>query len=170
MHHQAQPASKLIDVFDIRTEFQVILVGPDGLRIMNLGPNVITNSGRSNMAHLFAGHDVANRSALSIKVGDAGHNPLSPSEPVVANSSDTALFGSVVITKSLSFEFPDGENANRVTFTATIGTNEANGSGSQAISEVGIFDLAGRMLSHKTFGLITKTEIFGLQFRYSFLF
>lgn len=164
-------AQNFMDAFYPGTELQVLMIqGGQIVEAIDLGSNTITNLGRANMAHLWAGDDVTNRAVYSMKLGDAGHNPSNPVEALATSPTDTDLFGSEIIEKVLSFEFPDGDSANRVTFTAEVTSEEANGGGAQAISEIGLYDVTGRMLSHKTFGLITKTSVFGLLFRYSFIF
>lgn len=159
------------DRLALRTAVELCIVNRRGQVVERrlLGENVITTGGRANMSHLLAGDDVTNRSVSRLRLGDAGHDPINPVQALPVSPTDTDLFGNLVIEKSTSHEFPDGEDGGRVTFTASIGVDEANGPGAQAISEVGLFDLTGRMMTHKTFGLITKTSVFGIVFRYSIL-
>lgn len=134
------------------------------------GKNIIVLQGRANMAHLLAGDDVGNRKVTTMKVGDSGHEPSSPTTPKLVSVNDTDLFGAVVISKPTDFSFPNGAEANVVQFEVTIDGDEANGAGSQAISEVGLYDTTDRMMAHRAFGLITKTEDFGLVFRWKVIF
>ncbi len=154
-----------------RTEIVLEVRHADGrVETFDLGGNIITNLGRSNMAHLLAGDDVANRRVHSAKFGDGGHNPNNPTQPLLPTSSDVALFGDTIIEKQLEYEFPDGVAGTKVAFRCTVDEDEGNGAGAQAYSEVGLYDLDGRMLTHKTFGLITKSSAFSLALRYTILF
>jgi len=156
---------------NIHTDITITLFNKFGVvKIINVGENVITYPGRSNMAHLFAGDDVANRRVHQFKFGNGGHNPIDPTQSLATSPSDTELFGDLVIAKTASYSFPNGDSGNKVMFEATIEENEGNGTGVQALSEVGLYDVEGRMLSHKTFGLITKSADLGVLFHYSFLF
>lgn len=163
---------RLEDSFHINTFVEVALRGSDGhlTEFRPLGHNTITHLGRANMAHLFAGDDVANRSVHEFRFGDGGHVPSNPVLAVPTAAVDTDLYGDTIITKLVSYNFPDGASAGKVAFECEISANEGNGTGSQPYSEVGLFDTQGRMLAHKAFGLITKSEAIGLAFRYSFLF
>lgn len=137
---------------------------------IDLGSNVITNLGRSNMAHLLAGDDVADRRVSVVKFGNGGHNPESPTTALIPTTSDTELGGDVIITKSVTYTFPDGNNGTKVMFEATVEADEGNGDGAQAYSEVGLFDLEDRMLTRKCFGLITKSDQFSIRIQYTILF
>lgn len=156
----------------ITTNVSAELVDRDGnvIETIDFGSNVITYLGRSNMAHLLAGDDTANRIASTLKCGDGGHDPLDPTTPLGVDASDTDLYGTEIISKSVTYDFPDGSSGGKVRFTAEIASNEGNGSGSQAYSEVGLYDLDDRMIAHRTFGLITKSEAFGIIWRWSFIF
>lgn len=159
------------DSIKFNTKVEAVLVDKEGneIEIIDLGHNVITYVGRSDMAHLLAGDDSANRIVNSIKCGDGGHNPLDPTQALPVSASDVALFGSEIIEKNTSYDFPDGSSGSRVRFTAEVGSNEGNGTGTQAYSEVGLYDLDGRMMAHKTFGLITKSEAFGIIWRWTII-
>lgn len=159
------------DGFELLTKVEAVLVGKDGkeLKTIDLGHNVITYVGRSDMAHLLAGDDSANRIVNSIKCGDGGHNIADPTQALPVSASDVALFGSEIIEKLTSYDFPDGSSGSRVRFTAEVASNEGNGSGTQAYSEVGLYDLDGRMMAHKTFGLITKSDAFGIIWRWTII-
>lgn len=154
------------------TNVSAELVDKDGnvIETIDFGSNVITYLGRSNMAHLLAGDDTANRVASTIKCGDGGHDPGDPTVPLAVDVSDTDLYGTEIIAKTVSYDFPDGSSGGKVRFTAEVAANEGNGSGSQAYSEVGLYDLADRMIAHRSFGLITKSEAFGIIWRWTFIF
>lgn len=160
------------DRFCPRTELQLVITdlrtGKE--RTVFLGENVITDLGRANMAHLLAGDDSANRIVSQVRFGDGGHDPQNPTQPLAPSATDTDLFGTTIITKATSFDYPDGESGTKVRFTATVASNEGNGAGSQAYSEVGLYDPTGRMMTHKTFGLVTKSEAFSITLNYTILF
>lgn len=155
----------------VHGHLELILRYTDGtVTHLDLGENVITTQGRSNMAHLLANDDVANRTVTQAKFGDAGHNPSTPTVPLPANPADVALFGATVITKTVTPSFPDGAGGSKVMFSCSISTEEGNGGGSQGYSEVGLYDVTGRMMTHKTFGLITKSNAFSITLQYTILF
>lgn len=162
---------KLVDHIGLHTDVELIFT-KDGKIIgrKRLGENIVVAQGRSNMAHLLAGDDVSNRKVFEVRLGDAGHNPSDPTQPLPVLTSDSDLFGSLVITKPVSTDYPDGANANKVRFTATVSESEGNGSGYQAISEYGLYDATGRMMTHKTSGLITKSNAFGITIRWTIIF
>ena len=135
-----------------------------------VGSNIITDSGKSNMAHLLVGDDTANRQVITMAWSDEGHNPLSPTSPTPPLATNTELYGDTILSKSVTYSFPAGSSGTSVQLEASIEENEGNGSGSQAYSEVGLFDVTGRLIGHKTFGLITKTNAFGMIFRYTIQF
>lgn len=157
---------------EVLTQLEVDIIDLDGnvVETIDFGENVIVDQGRANMSHLLAGDDVTNRKVYKMIFGDEGHDPADPITPLPAQSTDTALFGTEILEKILAYEFPDGAEAGKVTFTCTIAAGEGNGGGTQAYSEIGAFDVTDRMLTHKTFGLITKSDQFGLSWRYSFTF
>jgi hypothetical protein len=128
----------------------------------DLGKNLIVLQGSANMSHLLAGDDVANRIVTTIAVGSAGHDPLNPTQALPVSTADTALFSSPVISLSTTYSFPNGSEGGQVMFSATIEANQANGTGTQAISEYGLFDINNRMLTHKSSGLISKDSDFGI--------
>lgn len=159
------------ETLKVQTKIELILSAHgEEFLVLDLGSNIVTDLGRSDMAHLIAGDSVSNRKVSEVKFGDGGHNPSSPTQALVPTAADTDLYGDEVISKVTSFEFPDGANGTRVTFTATIAENEGNGSGAQPYSEVGLYDLDGRMLTHKCFGLITKSDAFAMSIRYTIAF
>lgn len=154
-----------------KTKLELWLKYEDGhSEVVLLGENVVTDLGRSNMAHLLAGDDTTNRKVYSVKFGDGGHSPGDPTQPLIPTASDSALYGNEVIEKVVSYSFPDGIAGTKVMFSATIAEGEGNGGGAQAYSEVGLYDLAGRMLTHKCFGLITKSNAFSMTLQYTILF
>ncbi len=160
---------KLIDNVVMKGRLELFITNKYGkiMKRMNLGDNIVTNQGRSNLAHLLAGDETTDRIVDNLKAGDGGHDPLNPTVPLPVDASDTALFGTLIISKTTTYDFPDGATGYRVRFTADILPAEGNGTGSQEYSEVGLYDVTGRMMTHKTFGLITKTADFGLSFRYT---
>lgn len=160
------------DAMEVEGLLEADIIFADGrTETINFGKNVITVQGRSNMAHLFAGNDVANRMVSLFRFGDEGHEIATPTQPKPVSTSDTDLFGSLIIEKAASVEFPDGASGTKVRFTCSISDLEGNGdSNGQAWSEVGLYDLTGRMMTHKTFGLITKSTAFGIAWRYTILF
>lgn len=155
-----------------KTKVEMWLVSPSGvvLDYIDLGENIITTQGRSNMAHLIAGDDSANRIVTSFKFGDAGHSPSDPTQALPVLAADTDLYGNEILEKLVTYTFPDGSGGNSVRFEAEIAADEGNGSGSQAYSEIGIYDVQGRMMTHRTFGLITKSAAFGILWRYRLIF
>lgn len=161
--------------FPVHTHLEFVLRDAEGnhLKTVDLGENIITDAGRANMAHLLAGNDVSNRAVIKIKFGDGGHVPNNPTVPLTPSAADLTLYGTIIIEKIASYDFPDGEASTKVRFSATVSVDEGNGtddSGSQAYSEVGLFDAVGRLLTHKTFGLITKSNAFSLTINYTILF
>jgi hypothetical protein len=160
----------LLSKFLVKTHVEIVLRGEGWERVIPLGENVITDLGRSNMAHLLAGDDVASRKVTQVKFGDGGHQPADPTQPIPPSSGDTDLFGVEIIAKTVSSDYPDGEAGTKVRFTATVGAEEGNGAGTQPYSEVGLYDITGRMLTHKTFGLITKSNSFSFAVNYVILF
>jgi len=157
----------------LRGFLEVVKVDPQGRDVeqLYLGENIITYQGRSNMAHLLAGDETVDRIVSELRCGDGGHDPGDPTTPLPPSAADTDLFGTLIITKAVTYDFPDGVNGMRVRFTADVAANEGNGTGNQAYSEVGLYDAFGapttnRMMTHMTFGLITKSDAFGLSFRY----
>lgn len=139
--------------------------------VWDLGKNIIVLQGSANMSHLLAGDDVANRIVTQVSLGSAGHNPEEPTQALPVSVGDTALFcGTPVITIPTTYSFPNGSEGGQVMFSATIGANQANGTGSQAISEYGLFDVTNRMLCHRTSGLITKSIDFGILLQWTILY
>lgn len=163
---------KEIDNFEADTNISITLIKKSGdVKVIDLGPNTITSLGRANMAHLIAGDDVANRMITTIKFGDGGHNPSFPTQPVTTSPSDTDLYGNLILEKITSYSYPAGSSGGKVMFTASVDFAEGNGvSGSQAYSEVGLYDEQDRMITHKSFGLISKSEAFSLTINYTLLF
>jgi hypothetical protein len=163
---------RFVDRARPRTELQLVITDhrTGKSRAIFLGENIITDLGRSNMAHILAGDDAANRIVTEVRFGDGGHTVGDPTTPLAPSASDTDLNGSTIIVKATSFDFPDGSGGSKVRFTATVAANEGNGSGSQAYSEVGLYDQTGRMMTHKTFGLVTKSDAFSIAINYTILF
>jgi hypothetical protein len=156
----------------IATHLRATLLFVDGRppQVLDLGANLIAIQGRSNMAHLWGNDDLPNRVPTTLSFGSAGHDPLNPTQALPVNSTDTSLFSAVTISKTVTSSFPAGAGGTEVQFNATVQPTEGNGTGAQAYSELGLFDLTGRMLTHKTFGLITKSTAFGIAWTYVFLF
>ena len=99
--------------------------------------------------------------------GTGGHDPVAPTEAVEPTPSDEklALPLGVLEEKTVTVLYPDDM---RVTFIATIEQDEANG---QPISEVGLFSAEyGIMFSRKTFGMLTKSDLFAFEFQYTIVF
>ena len=163
---------RLTDIFLVDTIVEVAKRRGDGSLspFRRLGPNTIVNIGRVNMAHLWAGDDAANRSVHEFRFGGEGHVPSNPTQAQPTAATDTSLYGPTIISKLASHSYPDGSSVGKVSFECEILANEGNGVGAQPYSEVGLYDAQDRLLAHKTFGLITKSEAIGLVFRYSFIF
>lgn len=142
----------------------------DGSADIVVSENTVVNFARSGMAHLIAGDNVANYVINSMEFGDGGHNISNPSQPLATSVTDTGLFGSSVITKGVSISFPDGPTGTKVMFSSTILNGEANGAGSQEISEAVLNMGNGQIFAHKTFGLITKTSLISLTFNWTIIF
>ena len=59
-------------------------------------------------------------------------------------------------------------DANTIEFSAMLADDEANGSGSQVLSDLGLYNAAGNlMIARKTFGQITKTSSISITFRWT---
>lgn len=159
------------DKYEIKTKVEALIVDKNGnlVNTIDLGENVITYLGRSDMAHLLGGDDTANRVVSSIKCGDGGHEPLDPTQALPVSAADTGLYGATIISKATTYDFPDGASGGKIRFTAEVASNEGNGTGVQAYSEVGLYDLADRIMAHKTFGLITKSDAFGIIWRWTII-
>jgi len=132
--------------------------------------NLVVNSARSNMKDIVAGENTATKIVTKMKFGDGGHNPLIPTEAIPPTVSDEDIFGAEVITKNVTHTFPDGPTGTKVMFSATIETGEGNGTGSQAITEAVLQCPDDTIYSHKTWGLITKTNAFAIQFDWTLIF
>ena len=92
-----------------------------------------------------------------------------------SNSAYTAL-GLAVETLSganhhtPATSYPSGSGGNQILFETTLEGYEANGSGTQGVSEMGLYDATGRLMARKTFGLQTKSAVFALDFDWRFDF
>lgn len=163
---------RLDDPHPVQTDISLVL-SLEGVPFAEipLGSNIITNLGRSAMAHLLAGDSPSSLAVTLVTFGDGGHDPSAPTQALPPAPTDVALFGNTIISKATSFSFPDGSSGTKVQFTATVAEDEGNGtSGAQAYSEVGLKNVSGQLISHKTFGLITKSDAFALTINYTILF
>lgn len=138
--------------------------------------NLVVRKARSSMAHLIAGDNVTDYYVAQMRFGQGGHDPSNPTVPIPPSVDDTDLFDPIAgsdATQPVTYEFPEGPEGTKVTFSATIPADcDINGTppAGQAISEAGLFSANGNMFAHKTFGLITKTEEFALTFRWTIVF
>lgn len=147
-------------------------LSPKGLvlDVWSLGKNVITLQGSANFSHLSVGDDVGNRVIATVSFGDAGHNPTNPTQALPVSVADTGLFGDTVASLPVTSSYPNGSEGGQVMLSATLGSSQGNGTGSQAISEYGLFDVVSRMLTHRSSGLITKTSEFGILLQWTLLY
>jgi len=122
------------------------------------GKNIVCNGGRTALSHLFAGDDVVNQQIVNIEFGDATG---------VVDIADTALFGSLIITKPVTPSFPASTT---VVFTGTVGQFEGNGSGSQVYQEAALLTGNGTFATHRAFGSITKDNTVVLLATWTFVF
>lgn len=113
------------------------------------GDNLVVNGGRAAIAHCVAGDDIANQSVTGMTFGDGSGSVA---------VTDTGLFGTTIINKSVTYNFPSVSPPTQVAFVATVGQFEGNGSGSQDYREAGLLTGANALWSHKVFGLIQKTS------------
>lgn len=143
------------------------------------GRNLVVFGGRSAAAHLFAGdtqNDGQGRWVKYISVGTGGamndQNGLPTRGKGEVLGAESLYSGSPLIQKSVSYDFPLGDNGNQVRFSIDLLESEANASNGdgQPISEVGLVGADGTFLAHKTFGIITKTPSLGLTIRWTLIF
>jgi hypothetical protein len=118
----------------------------------------------------YPGVDVTSMSQLALtrmKWGTGGHDPLNPTIAIPPDASDERLAAPIIapVFKPVIVDYTD---LMQVRFTATLEQSEANGLG---ISEVGLFtESFDLMFCRKTFGMLSKTNAFAFEFRYTIIF
>lgn len=173
-------AIELTDDFGIKGSLEVIKsLASTGAEIERFEDhNMVVNGGRSGMAHLWAGQWFTGPPTGYVnlmKFGDRGHDTSDATLAKTTQVTRTQLFCQdearpIIITKSVTTDFPDGDSGTKVRFTCTVGASEGNGTGRQGYSEAGLYRVDGLLAAHKPFGLITKTPEFILTFRWTFKF
>lgn len=130
--------------------------------------NLIVTSGRAAMAVLLSGDDEAPdlRTMGAMAWGDGGVNPGAPLAPLPPQPSDSGL-ANELLRKQLGSGDHDFPSSTTVRFIATIEQNELNG---QGVSEAALFTKDGVLFARKTFAVLTKTEDFEFEFRWSIIF
>jgi hypothetical protein len=140
--------------------------------------NLVVNAGRTGMAHMWAGEWFTgpNLGYVNLmKFGDRGYDITDPTLPKSTDVTRTQLFCEdesrpIIISKAVTVDWPDGTDGTKVRFSCTINANEGNGTGRAGYSEAAMYRADGVFASHKTFGVITKTNEFILTFRWTFQF
>lgn len=125
------------------------------------GENIVVNLGRSSLAHLLAGDSVDNHKVVGMRFGDGATAPT---------VNDTGLAGALIIEKSTTYDFPDGDSGLKVRFTAVVGADEGNGSGSQEYKEACLVKGNGDIFSRKVSGTITKDNTVVLTAIWTYIF
>lgn len=136
------------------------------------GHNIVVNNGRNALARIIGGDTslgaLVDWTVDTIKFGDGGHDPADPTIMETVDVTDAGLYGSTLITKSVTVTFPA---TRQVQFSATIDTSEGNGSGTQEYSEAGLyFDSGTTMFAHKAFGYVVKNSTIRLTATWLFTF
>ena len=120
--------------------------------IMNQEKNLVVNDFFEIIVGLFSGD--ASKQITTLKLGSGGvinsvlqdpnvtDNDLYT--PLYEETTPTSVVVETILEKSISYNF-------------TIDTTEANGTGAEVYSEMGLFSVDGTMFSRKTFLEIVKT-------------
>jgi hypothetical protein len=153
--------------------FKLYAWGPNGTLVDYVeGHNIVVNGGRNALSRLIGGDTslgaLADWTVDTIKFGDGGHNPSDPTEMIAVDVTDSDLYGSIIISKSVTTIFPA---TRQVQFSATVETSEGNGSGTQEYSEAGLYyDSGTTMFAHKSFGYVVKNSTIRLTATWLFTF
>lgn len=154
------------DHMPVKGSLEIVKVYPDGSEeSLEEGPNLIVTDGREIVVELLSGDDAGadNKIITQIAWGDGGHVVASPTQAIPPQPSDAGLSNELLRKNLISHDFPE---TTTVRFVGLVDQTELNNIG---ISEVGLFSKDGKMFARKTFGLITKTADFSLEFRWRIL-
>lgn len=131
--------------------------------------NAIVNGARIALGKLTTTAD-ANYKITTMKFGTGGHvtgDILTPIEPSLADSNlETVVFSKTIATW---YYEPTGVETS-VRFQVTMEKTQANGSGTTAYTEAGLFCANGTLFARETFPAIVKTENRRIIFDWTILF
>jgi hypothetical protein len=129
-----------------------------------IGDNLVLNRAKTQMSHLFVGHQATTRYVNRMVFGTGGHQPGDTSSPINPTPDDTQLDSSILTKALSSFVF---ESTTSVTCIAFVLEGEGNGF---TITESGLLCGDNTLAARRTFGGLSKTSDFVFEFRHTILF
>lgn len=140
-----------------RGELTIKCIDKNGNEYIYDTPNTIVFDARDIMASLLVGDDVANLKIAKLGVG---------LDATLPERADVSLANELLKVDIIGYTFPE---PGHVEITAILDyTSAANG---QQLQEAGLFTAdESKMFARQIFGLITKTNLFQLQFIWRIIF
>jgi hypothetical protein len=127
--------------------------------------NLVVSKSRDILRHLLFDAD-PQKIIKYIKFGNGGTGD-DVTKPISPELSDTNLNGDIIISKTVKKVLKDD---NKILYSAIIEKNEANGDGTEIITEAGLFNLDDEMFARITFPAIIKTPIRQFELQWTLIF
>lgn len=131
--------------------------------------NMIVNVAKKILAHLLA-EAPSDYALATLELGTGGHAPGDILTPVDPELTDIALETSEFSKAISTFEYLPVSVDSTVKFTTVIERTEANGTGTVAYTEAGMFTTASDMFCRRTFPALVKTNNRKITIEWSIIF